>query len=224
MPFTHLLQYTQTSGWCGKTFLNNTSLSCYTRSAHHLIYKTDKTFTLWPSHHPIYFNAIHTSSAVRGGEPWRRRLNCSPAFPTWVLGFTNKLSGCKNRLPRNLHRYAPAQTRGVVKHIVWLCFTSSSLPPVIKDISKTVCRDLNDEKWNLLAQCTLVAIVWQRGGQDGCFPCQAEHLFLLSGCSVGLITPPASIRVLLPENCSLSSPSRCSLQPPSSTLTPSGQI
>lgn len=74
--------YTQTSGRCGKTFLNNTSLSCYTGSVNHLIYKTGKTFIVWPSRHSIYFNAIRTSSAVRGGEAWQRCLNCSPVFQT----------------------------------------------------------------------------------------------------------------------------------------------
>lgn len=36
-------------------------------------------------------------------------------------------------------------------------------------------------------------------GSRWLLPLSAEHLFLLSGCSVGLITPSASIRVLLPE-------------------------
>lgn len=86
----HLLQYTQTSGWCAKTFLNHTSLSCYMRSVNHLIYKTNKTFILWPSHHAIYSNIVLTSSAVHGGEARQRYLNCSPVFQTWVFGFTNK--------------------------------------------------------------------------------------------------------------------------------------
>lgn len=131
---------------------------------------------------------------------WRRGsaeiFELQPCIPNVSVRLYQQNSlDVKKWLPHNLVHYAPAQTRGVVKHIVWLRFTTGSLPSAIKHISKTVSRTLNDEKWNRLAQCTLVAIVWQRGGQDGCFPCQ------LSTCSSCLAAQLVSSLSLPPSEC-----------------------